>query len=288
MINSTYRLKGDDAFLKTYILDDGEYQNKGKLHHAMIVCPGGGYAYCSKNEGEPVALFFNRHGYHAFVLNYDTGISHPFPTQLKELAEAFTIVKEHIAEWRIDRIDIIGFSAGANLALSLGCFFDKDYMLSVSKHENDYLKPSHIILGYPAITLHPMRPKGEMPESFIKLIEEGKMPDFRGPTIREILLGHENPSEEEMESLNLLHYLRSDLPPVFAFGSYQDSVIRPTDLTNLGDELIKLKVPCEIHLFANGPHGVSLCDETVRPKEEVEGLNMQLWPKLALGFLERN
>ena len=114
------------------------------------------------------------------------------------------------------------------------------------------------------------------------------MPDFRGPTIREILLGKENPSEKELESLNLLQYLRHDLPPIFAFGSYQDTIIQASDLTELARRLVELHVPIELHLFADGPHGVSLCDETVKSKDEIDGLNMRYWTTLALGFLEHN
>lgn len=254
----------------------------------MIVCPGGGYAFCSKDEGEPVALFFARHGYHAFVLHYDCGIKHPFPTQLQQLAEAFSIVKNHMQEWRIDRIDIIGFFAGANLALSLGCFFDRKDLLKEFYPGNNSLTPSHILLGYPAITLHPIHPKGDLPQAVIDLIEAGKMPDFRGPTIREILLGKEKTSEKELESLNLLQYLRHDLPPIFAFGSYQDTIIQASDLTELARRLVELHVPIELHLFADGPHGVSLCDETVKSKDEIDELNMRYWTTLALGFLEHN
>lgn len=288
MICKRIPLKGDDSYLDTYVLEDGEYERKGLKHHAMIVCPGGGYTYCSKNEGEPVALYYCRHGYHAFVLHYDCKINHPFPTQLKQLAEAFLYVKEHQEEFLIDEIDVVGFSAGGNLALSLGCFFDKEYVLEGLNAKGNDLRPEHIILGYPAITLHPQRAKGDLPKEVIELIEQGKLPDFRGPTIREILLGHENPTEEELESLNLLHYLRADLPPIFVFGSYRDTVILPSDLTSFASALVELKVPVELHLFANGSHGVSLCDETVKNKEEVSGLNMQKWPEMSLAFIEQN
>ncbi len=288
MISNRILLDGDDGYLDTYILDDGEYDRKGRKHHAIIVCPGGGYSYCSKNEGEPVAMFYLRHGYHAFVLHYDCGIQHPFPTQLRQLAQAFLYVKNHKEGFLIDEIDIIGFSAGGNLALTFGCFFDNRDLLGNLCTKDDSLRPDHIILGYPAVTLHPQRDKGDFPDEVLALIEAGKLPDFRGPTIREILLGKENPSEKELESLNLLPHLRPDMPPIFAFGSYRDSVILPSDLTSLAARLVELKVPVELHLFANGGHGVSLCDETVKDKEEVDGLNMQKWPEMSLTFIESN
>ena len=35
---------------------------------AVLICPGGGYAYCTDREAEPVALAFLNAGYNAFVL----------------------------------------------------------------------------------------------------------------------------------------------------------------------------------------------------------------------------
>lgn len=287
MLHEKIMLKGDDAYLKTYVLDDGEFEGKGKLHPAMIVCPGGGYAYCSSNEGEPVALFYARHGYHAFVLNYDCGIGHPYPTQILQLMEAFKYVKEHREEFRISTISVVGFSAGGNLALTLGIRYNEESLVSRFGKEKGYFRPDHVVLGYPAITLHPMHPKGMIPKETLELMEKGLIPDFRGPTIREILLGKEDPSEEELESLNLLNYLHEGMPPVFVFGSIKDSVIPPSDLTGLSSRLIELKVPVELHLLANGDHGVSICDKTVKC-EEVERLNMHKWPELSLAFLEQN
>lgn len=287
MINKTFQLHGEDARLTTYILDDGELSKKGAKHKAVIVCPGGGYTYCSSNEGEPVALLFNRHGIHAFVLNYSTKINNPFPRALKELAEAMCLVKEHMEEWRISEINVIGFSAGGNLAFSLGCFYNSPIIATEEQIKTNYLKPAHIILGYPALTLEPKR-EGELPKDVLDKIEKGIMPDFRGPNIREILLGKLNPSKEEMDKLNLLQYIHKDMPPVFAFGSYEDTVIKPTDIIGLGQKLIENNVECEIHLFNRGPHGVSICDETVKDKDEIKDYNMRKWTKLCLNWLEGN
>lgn len=287
MINLTFHLSGDDAWLKTYVLDDGEYSRKGWLHHAMIVCPGGGYAFCSKDEGSlslfslpgmattPLSCIMIVESNILFLLS--------FSSWQKRSASSKTICRNGASTESISLV-----CAGANLALSLGCFFDRKDLLKEFYPGNNSLTPSHILLGYPAITLHPIHPKEDLPQAVIDLIEAGKMPDFRGPTIREILLGKENPFEKELESLNLLQYLRHDLPPIFAFGSYQDTIIQASDLTELARRLVELHVPFELHLFADGPHGASLCDETVKSKDEIDELNMRYWTTLALGFLEHN
>ena len=43
----------------------------GRNKPALILCPGGGYEYCSIREGAPVACAFARDGVEAFVLEYD-------------------------------------------------------------------------------------------------------------------------------------------------------------------------------------------------------------------------
>ncbi|MGB8453008.1 MAG: alpha/beta hydrolase [Anaerocolumna sp.] len=289
MIHQTFKLSGTtQAIMTSYILDDGEYGRKGMKRPAVVICPGGGYTIVSKNEGEPVALFFNRHGYHAFVIEYSVKINHPFPTALQELAVAMSIIKAKKEEWLIqDEIYAAGFSAGGNLALSLAIYASQPVITSDIGLTYEQVRPAGLILGYPAVTLHPKHEGGELPKELEELMDKGLMPDFRGPGIREILIGHENVSEKEAESLNLLKYLHGDLPPVFIWGSYEDSIIPATDLTMFATRLYELSVPCELHMFGSGPHGVSLCDTSVKNEEEIKGLSMNYWTTLCLQWLNR-
>ena len=289
MINKIISLsKRTTATITTYILDDGEFDRKGVKRPAVVICPGGGYTYVSKNEGEPVALFFNRHGYHAFVVDYSVKIDHPFPEALIELAQAVNIVSEHREEWLIsDEISVAGFSAGGNLALSLGIFAKEKFLTDDIGLKFENIRPDRLILGYPAVTLHPTRESGETPKYLIDLMDQGLMPDFRGPSIQEILLGYENPTEAEMESLNLMPQLHRELPPTFIWGSYEDSVIPASDYIDLAKQLFEYEVPCELHLFGHGMHGTSLCDEVVKNEKEVENLGMKHWTELCIKWLKQ-
>ena len=289
MLNETFSLsRTTNAYMTTYVLDDGEYARKGLKRPAVVICPGGGYTMVSKNEGEPVALFFNRHGYHAFVVNYSVKIEHSFPTALQELARAMEIVKNHKTEWKIsDEISVAGFSAGGNLALSLGIYANNPLITEALGLTEEQVRPDRLILGYPAVTLHPKRTEGEMPKELIELMDQGLMPDFRGPDIRAILLGREDVSQEEMEELNLMKKLHENLPPTFVWGSYEDTVIPATDYIELADHYYKMNIPCELHLFGHGPHGVSLCDTSVKNEEEIENLSMNHWTELCIEWLEQ-
>ena len=61
-----------EATLEGYILDCEITFGQETKRPAVLVCPGGGYVYCSPREGEPVALAYASKGIHAFVLRYST------------------------------------------------------------------------------------------------------------------------------------------------------------------------------------------------------------------------
>ena len=60
------------AELIAYLQDnDSELEmTRWKQRPAMLVLPGGAYAFLSEREGEPVALKYSAQGYQAFVLRY--------------------------------------------------------------------------------------------------------------------------------------------------------------------------------------------------------------------------
>lgn len=286
MIHETIKLfEHSSATLTTYVLQDGEFDRKNTIRPAVVICPGGGYAHISQNEGEPVALAYARMGYHAFVLNYSVKIQNPFPTALRELAKAVSIIRERSGEWLVDKNDITvaGFSAGGNLALSLGVHYKNAIVTDEIGLASEQIKPNQLILGYPAVTLEPR--SLETPPFLIELMEKGLMPDFRGPDIREILMGKENLTEDEKKSLNLLQYVNEDTPRTFIWGTYEDSVILPTDLLGLAGKLFENKVPCELHMFEKGPHGMSLGDATVKSEEQANSLSLGAWVDLSVKWL---
>ncbi|MNJ53320.1 Acetylxylan esterase precursor [compost metagenome] len=226
-------------------------------------------------------------GYHAFVLTYSVKIDNPFPTALRELAQAMSLIRDRAGEWRIDPNDITvaGFSAGGNLALSLGVYYRNAIITDEIGLTSEQIKPNQLILGYPAVTLEPR--STETPPFVIELMDKGLMPDFRGPNIREILMGKENLTEEEEQSLNLLQYVHEDMPRAFIWGTYEDSVIPPTDLLGLAGKLFEHQVPCELHMFEKGPHGMSLGDTTVKPEDQVKPLSLGAWVELSGKWLEQ-
>ena len=91
---------------------------------AVMINPGGAFAYRSPAEGLPVAEELSRLGYHCFVVNYRL---RPYTQEeaALDLARGVRYVRAHAADYGIDPDDIatIGFSAGGILSGELALHF---------------------------------------------------------------------------------------------------------------------------------------------------------------------
>jgi endo-1,4-beta-xylanase len=91
---------------------------------AVIICPGGGHKkLCLGHEGGALAEWFQARGIAAFVLKYrlarEPNSSYTIQDHaMADTRRALRIVRSRAAEWHIkpDRIGIMGFSAGGELA----------------------------------------------------------------------------------------------------------------------------------------------------------------------------
>lgn len=106
---------------------------------AVLVCAGGAFQFRSDQmEGTPVAQWFARHGYQAFVVNYRVQ-----PYRMEEgsldLARAIRFVRRHAADYGINPNDIasVGFSAGGILCGDEALNFDE--MVNGTALTSDYL-----------------------------------------------------------------------------------------------------------------------------------------------------
>ncbi|MDR2895712.1 MAG: alpha/beta hydrolase [Propionibacteriaceae bacterium] len=125
--------------LTGYLLDDSEEMPNAKPRPAVLIFPGGGYYACSDREAEPVAMAYLAQGFQAFVLRYTTGQGEVFEAALEDAQAALERLVESASDWSIDveRIAVVGFSAGGHLAASLGTMGRR--------------RPAALILGYPCI-----------------------------------------------------------------------------------------------------------------------------------------
>ena len=117
---------------------------------AVIVCPGGGYAYLSyEREGFAVCDFLKSIGITAFLLKYRC------PDQRRaahaDAARAIRFCRYYAKEFNIDpgKIGIIGFSAGAHLAATVSAANAVPYPEADDMDRLSFV-PDYTALIYPA------------------------------------------------------------------------------------------------------------------------------------------
>ena len=85
---------------------------------AILILPGGGYAWCSKREADPVAMQFLQAGYNVFTLYYTCRSDESVPAlrwqPLIDAAGAILHIRRNAEQFGTDpaKIAICGFSAG--------------------------------------------------------------------------------------------------------------------------------------------------------------------------------
>lgn len=241
--------------LTTYILDDT--MEKNTKRPAVLVCPGGGYRFCSPREAEPIAVQYNAAGFHAFVLDYSVS-PHKYPQALSELSQAVQIIRENADKWNVEEgsIAVIGFSAGAHLACSLGMFWNQQPI----KTEDESNRPNAVILAYPVVTSGEFAHRGSF----------------------ENLCGDD---QELIKKMSLETQVTGDTPPMFIWHTGEDQNVPVENSLMLAGALRKENIPFELHIYPKGWHGLS----TAAPDVGVDGTdisrNIRGWMELSVGWL---
>lgn len=141
---------------------------------AVIICPGGGHRkLCLGHEGGALAEWFQGQGIAAFVLKYRLAREPESTYTIQDHAMADTrrslrLVRSRAADWHIrpDRIGIIGFSAGGELAAFAAMDSDPGHSDAADVIERASSRPDFQALIYPG-TSHLFEAKKGMPPVFI-------------------------------------------------------------------------------------------------------------------------
>ena len=221
-----------DIYLPYDSLDRPDYKRP-----CLLICPGGGYAFCSPREAEPIALNFLPEGFNVFVLWYSVA-PYKFPTQIREVAAAMELINSKAEEWNCDteKIAIMGFSAGGHLA---GHYSTKYDCSEVREFFPKSKAPNASVLCYPVITA-----------------EKGKC--HTGSF--ENLVGHYPLTEAEMNCFSLERCVNNNTPPAFLWHTSCDTCVPVYNSLCYANALSEHNIPFELHIFPQGQHGVATCD----------------------------
>lgn len=257
------------AALALYIQENYPDTYGERRRPLVLICPGGGYEHVSVREGEPVAFHFLTAGCHAAVLWYDIskqGVT--YPQALKELAWSVAYIREHADQYAIDpdKILVAGFSAGAHLAASLGCFWDKEWLEQEMQMMRANYQPNGMILAYPVITSGTFAHRG----SFEKLLGE-------------------KANDALVEELSLEKQVTDKVPPVFMWHTIEDETVPLENSLMFAAALRKAGVHFEYHIFPHGGHGYALATKETAMKTGAEiDPQCEQWIDLCKNWLKYN
>jgi acetyl esterase/lipase len=124
---------------------------------AVVICPGGGHSkLCLGHEGYALAEWFRDRGIAAFVLKYrlarEKGSTYTIQDHaMADTRRALRLVRNRAAEWhiKIDRVGILGFSAGGELAAYAAMKNDPGQKDAADAIERQSSRPDFQALIYP-------------------------------------------------------------------------------------------------------------------------------------------
>jgi acetyl esterase/lipase len=187
----------------------------------VIVLPGGGYQGHAPHEGEPVAEWLRGLGLESSVLLYPVRTKHPAPLDA---------VRTRVAELRaagVERIGILGFSAGGHLAghAAVSGLVDR------------------AVLGYPVVSMVMATHGG----SRANLVGSPQWPWRRAALSLELLV---TPST----------------PPMFIWHTADDESVPVEHAYRLATALSRNGVSHAVHVYPNGKHGLGLAEGAGLPE----------------------
>lgn len=250
------------GYLHSYRHGQMEELGVKKVRPALLVIPGGGYAFLSQREGEPIALRFFAEGFDTFVLDYDLAPQFHYPTQLEQAAMAMVYLRREAERLDIDpaHVGAIGFSAGGHLCGCITLLWDDPAVRALFGDDCGMVRPDASVLSYAVVTAGKYRHDGS-----IRKFCADKVPP---------------------EAYSLEKRAREDAPPVFLWATTADDCVPVENSVMLYSALHEKGVPAELHVFAEGWHGLSTCDEEVNaaPPSEKFFPHVRHWMELAAEF----
>ena len=203
------------------------FLSKDKNAPVVIICPGGGYRMvASFIEGVPVAEFFQKNGFNAFVLRYRIKELAKYPHPMEDIAHALEDVM-NIYKLSLDNYSLCGFSAGGHMCALFGTseYGYKKYRLP---------KPRLLTLVYPVISL------------------EKKI------THRNTRKYFSNEEKDLVEIGNIYKHIDKDYPNVFIWRGDNDKSVPPINSDLLVEQLDKNNIEYKYFKYPKVGHGVGL------------------------------
>ena len=234
-----------------------------RRHPAVLILPGGGYAFVSDREAEPVALRYMAKGFCAFILDYSVAPVR-YPAQLIEAAMAMAYIRSEADKYYVspDQVAALGFSAGGHLCGCLATIFNDAPMRAALGEHAAFVRPDAAVLAYPVIT------SGEKAhaDSFINLCGEDEALKAR---------------------MSLETRVTKDSVPAFLWHTFDDASVPVKNSLLLAMAYEEHGVAFTLHVFQTGRHGLSTADSAVYALDELPQVSAGVpdWINMSITWL---
>lgn len=228
----------------------------------VLVLPGGGYSGTSPREADPIVLKYLARGFNVGLLRYSCMPS-VFPVAMLEALTAIKYIRDN-AEKNFsdpDKIFVCGFSAGGHLAACCGTLWHRKESERYFGDTNK-VKPNGLILGYPVITSG----------------DKAHVGSFRA------LLGDRFSEKEWLDYLSLEKQVDEKTPTTFIWHTYFDQAVPVENTLLFATALKENNIPFEMHVFEDGPHGISTADKITTPM--MYPLRTRRWIDMSADWIE--
>jgi acetyl esterase/lipase len=192
---------------------------------AALLFPGGSYLRLSyTTEGTDVCGWLNSIGMTCVLVKYRVPEDGHYPANVEDLEDAqqaMRITRAHAAEWGIDakKIGVIGFSAGAHLAVVLSTHPDFQGKNVATSDVN--ARPNFQVVIYPGWL------NGPAAKGMLGAVDAPVMPD-------------------------------ANVPPTFLVQAENDYTAHVENVLVYFEALKNARVPAELHVYTLGGHGFGL------------------------------
>lgn len=230
---------------------------------AVLITPGGAYRWVVVDkEGYEFARWLSARGVTAFVLFYrlpGEGWAGRADAALADAQRAVRVIRARASQLSIDpeRVATVGFSAGGHVCADLSARFGAAVYAPVDAADRLSARPSAAAPIYPVISM---------------------TAPLAHAVSRAQLLGASPSAADEAAHSPHLH-ISTDAPPHFLLHAEDDVSVPVGNTLLLRTALLKARVPCETHLFAEGGHGFGL--------RLAEGKPVAQWPSLWMAWAAR-
>ena len=223
-----------------------------KKRNLVVIVPGGGYDHTSVRESSFVSSAFNKEGFHTIILKYREQLD-KFPVPMLELMWTIDYAR---TQAYVDKVIVIGFSAGAHLV----GLVSNNYM----KYKEYNSRPDIDILCYPVIASN----KEYSHKGSFKYLLDDNM---------------------NLEDFDIAKNCHKDFPKTFLWHTADDESVPVYNSLDMVNALLKNKIKFEYHIFPTGVHGLSLATkESSMGDDRKYSPYVSKWFDMALEFIKNN